>query len=208
VHRCRSVRPLLALTSVCLGSGCMSVEIDETDRDAIFLEGRVRKTLDGTDDPSGPQVELGWNSVQGETEALDYSIRIATLGAGTGILVGEQGWFGLAAGIAWQMNDLDPSAVELEADDDLGPYFALEGGWRATSWLEPCARADATVYLNEYASTTGFEAGVRLHVIEHTALFLGWRWAQYKIDDVDSLLGISEFELDASGLIVGLDVHF
>ena len=208
MHRSRSVRSWIALTAVCLGTGCKSVDIEESDRDAFFVEGRVRKTLDGSDDHSGPHVELGWSSVHGETDELDYSIGIATLGVGMGMPVGEKTWFGGAAGIAWQTSDLEPAGVELDADDMVGPYFALEGGWQATSWLEPYARADGTVYFDEYAATVGFEAGARLHVIRHAALFLGWRWAEYRIDDVDDIIGISEFELDASGVIVGLDVHF
>jgi len=208
MHRRRCVRSHAALTGVCLLSGCVAIDIDETDHNALFVEARVRKQLDGSEEHSGPHVELGWTSVQGETDALEYSIGAASLGAGLEMPVGEQGWVGSAAGIRWQVNDLDPSTVELEADDGVGPYIAFQGGWRATSWLEPYARAEAALYFNEYASTAGCEAGAHVYVIESTALFVGWRFAQYNIDDVDSDLGISKVELDASGLVVGLAFSF
>jgi len=198
----------VALAGACLLSGCVNIDIDETDHSALFLDARVRKGLDGSEDHSGPHVELGWTSAQGETDALEYSIGAAFLGMGLEAPLGDQGWVGPVAGIRWQVNDLDPALVELDADDGVGPYIALEGGWHATSWLEPYARAEVALYLNEYSSTGGFEAGARLHFIEHTALFAGWRFAQYNIDDVDSAVGISKVELDASGLVLGLDLSF
>ena len=63
MRRHRSVRSRIALTGVCLISGCVAVDIDETDRDALFLDARFRKARDGSDDHSGPQVELGWKLV-------------------------------------------------------------------------------------------------------------------------------------------------
>lgn len=208
MHQLRSVESVVALAGACLLSACASVDIDESDHSAFFVDARVRKELGASGDKPGPHLELGWTSTSGETGPLEYSISTANLGGGMDFLVGGKGWIGFGGGVAWQLNDLTTSPEDIEDHNSIGPYVAFEGGWHATPWLEPYVRLDGMLFFDQWAQTTMYEGGLRFHPVEHAAIFVGWRHADYDFDDIDGNLNISSVELDASGLVVGLALSF
>ena len=199
--------PLLALALAL--AACTSVDVGGSDREAFFAAARVTKELDDDGDArAGPRVELSWRRADGETDELDDSIDVATLGARAAVPVGDRAGPASAPGSPGRRTTSTPETIDLDSDDGVGPYLAVEGGRRATDRLEPYARVEGELYLNEYATTLALEGGVRLHAIEHAAPFVGWRYARYNVDDVDAEIGISDVELDTIGLIVGLVLNF
>jgi hypothetical protein len=204
--RARNFRTCAALASACAFSACTTADIDETDHGSFFVDARVRKDLDGTLDHAGPFAEAGWTLLDGSTGPLEYTIQTVNLGAGVEFLAAEQLWVGFGGGFMGRFNELDTTAGTLDEENGYGVFIALEAGWHATPWLEPYARLYTDGALNEFSTLEQFEAGARFHFIEHTALFVGWRYAAYTYDDIDSALNISEVELDASGVVVGLSV--
>ncbi len=198
----------VGLVAVALLPSCGSVNRDEIDRDAFFVDARVRQTIDGEVDHEGTYAELGWNSVHGETNGLDYSIGRASLGFGLDGKLGEKGWIGIVGGFALLIPDFDSTTEAIESENTGGPWIAIQGGWMLTPWLEACARTDLGLYFPDVNTMFGVEAGARFHVADHTAFFVGWRYAAYEINDLDTFLSFDELELDASGLIVGLELSF
>jgi hypothetical protein len=192
-----------ALAALALGAACQGVDLQESDEDALFLDARVRKDF-GDETRLRPHAELDWSSVRGDSGTLDYAIDAAMLGAGVDFALGGQAWLGVAAGLEWQLLDFETSAGELHDDDDQGLYAALEGRWLPTAWLEPYALLDSAFFSD--ATRSRIEAGMRLHVIEHAALFAGWRSVEYDIDEVTSGLVFNSIELELSGLVVGLQL--
>ncbi len=197
-----------ALALLVLGTACRGIDLEESDEDALFLEARVRKDLGETKQGRGPHLELGWSSVHDDADTLDYAIDAATLGAGMDVSLPGQTWIGVVAGLAWQSVDLETSAGELHDQDGWGLYAGVEAGWQATAWLEPYARLDSASLFDELATTARLEAGVRLHVLEHAALLIGWRSVDYEIDDITSGLVFNSVELDSKGLVVGFQLSF
>ncbi len=197
-----------ALALLALGAACQGIDVQESDEGALFLDARVRKDFGETTRGTGPHAELGWSSVRGDSSTLDYAIDAATLGAGVDFPLGGQTWIGVVAGFEWQLVDFETSAGELLDQDALGLYAGVEGGWHATAWLEPYARLDSAGFLDELGTRARIEAGVRLHVIEHAALLVGWRSVEYDIDDITSGFVFNSVELDSSGLFVGFQLAF
>jgi hypothetical protein len=190
-----------------LAAGC-STKNDEIDRDAFFVDARIRQALDGTPgDHDGTFAEIAWTSVEGDTDGLEYEIGNAALGVGVDGQVGEDVWAGVVGGAAWQMTHYD-SNPDLESEDMIGPWIAFQGGWMATSWLEAYARADFSLYFPEFSTTIGFQAGARFHVIDHAALFAGWRTVRYDINDIDDFVEFDTLELDCSGFVAGIELSF
>lgn len=125
----------------------------------------------------GTHLEFGWSLADGDADGLDYSIHDATFGVGLDSQIGEDGWAVFGGGVACQHVRLDVDSTEFDGKNSVGPYIALQGGWRVTNWFEPCARADATAYLPNISSTIGIELGARIHVVDPAAVFFGWRYA-------------------------------
>lgn len=188
-------------------ASCGSVQREGDDRTAFSADVRVRKELKGEPDHQGPHLEAGWSLADGDADGIDFAIHDATVGFGYDWNIGTEGWAGFVGGLAWQHLDLDVEGTDFDGEDSFGPYVALQGGWRVTTWLEPFARADAGFYLPDIGSTIGIELGARIHVVEPAAMFVGWRYAHYEINDFDSL-DVDEVDLDVSGLIVGLEFAF
>lgn len=198
-----------ALAATLLLGACETVSLDESDHDALFVGARVEKRLTGTSAHDGTHLEVEWRSVDDETDALDYSLETLALGFGVDRAVGERGWIGAVGGLAWRGATLDTTPDELEDLDGVGPYFALQGGWFATPWFEPCVRAGGAMYFPDLDDELSIEAGARLHAHEHASLFVGWRYARYEFSDFDAnALGIDTVELDTSGLVVMLQLGF
>ncbi|MBL8857269.1 MAG: hypothetical protein JNL28_02020 [Planctomycetes bacterium] len=189
-------------------AACVSVDLDESDRDAHFYELRVRKQLGGGAVHEGAHLELGARSVAGSTDVLDYSLQTAAFGIGVDGALGERGWAGVTGGLLWQRSSFELPTEDLGSQHAAGPYLALQGGWMATPWLEPFARAEAAFLFREFISVYSLELGLRLHLIDHAALFCGWRRAHYLINDFDEPLGIEQVELDLRGLVFGLELAF
>ncbi len=202
-------RPLCAtVTFAVLGASCATDNRDASDRQAFFVDARVRKDLEGEVDHDGTFLELGWNLAEGDADGVDYSIHTVALGFGLDGRIGEDGWAGVASGIAWQHSDFDAATPVLDGEDGIGPYIAVQGGWVATPWLEAFARGDLALYFPDFSSLFGFEAGARFHVIEHAPIFVGWRYARYYLADLDAFFAVDSIELDTSGLVVGLEYSF
>lgn len=197
-----------ASACACLLSSCISVDVDEVDRGAFFYGARVRHEFDGVADHDGGLAELGWSSVESDEDELETSIGTATLGAGIDSRFNETSWGGLAGGVAWQRGHFEATPDDVDGDDDFGPYVAIQGGWNATEWLEVYARTEAALFLEETSSMFSFEAGPRLHLVDHVALFVGWRYTRYDLRDLDGATSIETVELDASGLVLGLELAF
>jgi hypothetical protein len=203
------IRTLSAsLAAVALLPACVAVSRDDTDRDAFFTGARVRKELEGEPDHEGTHVELGWRQVDGNTDGLDYQIGAGEIGFGMDGQVGEEAWVGLVGGLSWLHTMLDAETEDLDGEYSYGPYIAVQGGWMATTWLEAFARGDAAVYFPDFSTALGFEVGARFHVIAHTIVFMGWRYARYDLLDLDSSTSFDKLELDASGLVLGLELAF
>jgi hypothetical protein len=185
-----------------------SVYRDESDRETLFLDARVRKELRGADIHQGAHLEAGWQSALGDTNGLDYSIGTLQVGVGFDARIEEHGWAGVVTGVAWQYTHFDAPVEDLENEDDIGPYVAVQGDWSVMPWLEPFVRGDFAVYFPDFDTRIGIEAGLRYHFIEHTAVFAGWRYTHYAIQDLDPFLDFDQLELDASGLAVGLELAF
>jgi hypothetical protein len=196
----------VALASACVVSACTTADIDETDHGSFFVDARVRKALDGTPGHEGPFAEAAWTMLDGSTGPLEYTISTVNLGAGVELPAAENVWIGFGGGFVGRFNDLDTTTGTLDEENGYGVFVAVEAGWHATPWLEPYARLYTDGTLDEFSTLEQFEAGARFHFVEHAALFVGWRYAAYVIDDIDSALNISEVELDASGVVVGLSV--
>jgi len=196
------------LLSLALLPSCGSVNRDENDHDAFFVDARVRRALDGKADHEGTHVELGWNSAHGDTNGLDYTIGVVTVGFGVDGAAGKDGWVGIVGGLGWQMTDFETTTDDLNADDAIGPWVAFQGGWMIAPWVELFARTDLGMYFEDLNTTFGFETGARFHVADYTAFFVGWRYAAYEFNDFDGFPAFDELELDASGLVVGIDLSF
>ena len=203
----RLPRVCAALAAAASFSACSTADIDETDHGAFFVDARVRKAMGGEANHEGPfVVEAGWSMLDGSTGPLDYRIQTVSFGGGVELPAAEDLWIGLGAGLMGRFNDFDTTTGTLDEEDGYGVYLMVEGGWHATTWLEPYARLYTDGTLNELSTLQQFEAGARFHFIDHAALFVGWRYAAYVIDDIDSAFNVSSVELDASGVIVGLHV--
>ncbi|MCK6447614.1 MAG: hypothetical protein L6Q99_14575 [Planctomycetes bacterium] len=201
---------LLCLPALALLLGaCGTISKDETDHDALFVGARVRKPLDDGATHDGLHLEASWRADDGETDELDYTIQTVSFGVGMDREVGEQGWIGGVGGLAWRTAQLDVTPDEYESMSDFGSYAALQGGWRATSWLEPYARAQGALFLRELGHELSIEAGARIHAIEHASLFVGWRYADLRFADFDdAALGFDTLDLYTSGLVVVLEFWF
>lgn len=209
MHRHQVLGASVALAGLLLAGACQSIDVDENDRDALFVEGRVRKELKRDEDGTATFVEAGWTSLRGETSQLDYAIDTLTLGGGLDFPAGEQGHVEVGGGLAWQLNDLEIAPADNDDHNGFGPFLTGEAGWRLAPWLEPYARVIGAFYVDEADTMTSFEAGLRLHASENAALCVGWRYATYEMDDFDGgALTIDEIELDASGVVVGLLLSF
>lgn len=189
-------------------AACTTADIDESDHRAFFADVRVRKTLDGTDDHSGPFAEAGWTSASGSAGEIDYRIETWNLGAGMEWPATEQLRVVVGGGLGWQVNGFDDASGVVHVGNGLGPYVTLEAGWLATPWLEPYVRAGGMLALNQLSYTEQLELGARLHLVQPAVFFIGWRATSYDLDDIDDLLTIDSVELDASGLVVGLEFWF
>ncbi len=198
----------LVAIGAALLAACTTADIDESDHRGFFADVRVRKTLDGTDDRSGPFAEAGWTSAQGSAGQLDYRVDTWNLGAGVELSANEQLRFAIGGGLAWQVNDFDTTTGPVHVGNGLGPYVSLEASWLPAPWLEPYARAGGMLALNQLSYTEQFEVGARLHLLEPCVFFVGWRAASYDLEDIDDLLTLDSVELDASGLVVGLEFWF
>lgn len=198
----------VALACVVLLPACITSDADEVDRSANFYGARVRKELDSDVPHRGKFVELSWTALESDEAELDTSLHTVTLGLGVDGALGERGFGGAAAGLAWQASDFDSPTDDLDTEDDYGPYVAIHGGWSANEWLELFARADVALFLDEFSTMFSFEAGPRLHFLDHTALFLGWRYARHDVRDLDGALSLESIEIDASGLVLGLELSF
>lgn len=197
----------LALVTVVSLASCASTHRDGTDREAFFADVRVRKEFEGEPDHEDAHFEAGWSLTDGDDDDLDFAIHDMTVGIGSDRRIGEDGWAGFVGGLAWQHLELDVEGTDFDGADSVGPYLALQGGWRVMTWLEPFARADVDLYLPDFGSTLGFEVGARIHV-DPAALFLGWRYAHYELNDVNEYAGVDEVELDVSGFVAGLEFAF
>lgn len=188
---------------------CSTIDLEQTDHDAQFLGVRVRKQLTGEPGRDGSHLEAGYARADGETERLDYEFETLSLGYGVEKGLGERAWLGLFGGLAWHGTDFEAQPDRLESESEFGPYFGVEGGYRATAWLEPYGRVTGAVYFPALGQESSIDAGVRVHAIEHANLFVGWRFTHYELDDFDSgAIGFDSLELDASGLIVVLELVF
>lgn len=196
--------------SICapLLSACVTADLDETDHSARFYDVRVRKELSGEADHTGAHLELGGSTSEGTTNDLDYSIQSAQLGIGLDGVIAERGWAGVAIGVQWQRTGFALPAQDLGEQTNVGPYLAVQGGWRVTPWLEPYARAEAAFLFRDFISQAGIEAGLRFHLIDHAALYLAWRRVHYNVNDFDRLLSIEQIELDLSGWVFGIELAF
>jgi hypothetical protein len=203
-----SRRVQIGLLSIVLLPSCGSINRDEVDRDAFFATLRVRQALDGTAEHEGTYVEAGWDSVNGDTNGLDYSVGTASLGFGIDGPIDTEGWAGIVGGVGWQMTDFESVSEEFDPDDAIGPWIAIQGGWMATSWLEAYARTDLGLYFKDMNTMFGIQIGARFHFVEPAAFFVGWRYTAYQFNDLGDLSGVDEIELDASGLAVGLELSF
>lgn len=199
---------LLTLASVVPGTGCVSHTLDVDDRQALFVDARVRKTIRPEAGDHPLHIEGAWIRASGSDRDLDYSIHTLNAGAGVEGELGQQGWSAVAGGLSLQDVDLDSSAIGVNHNAGLGLYAALEGGWHATTVVEPYARIEAALYFVDFGTTLSIEAGARLHVVDHAALFVGWRYTRFNIRDVDHTLSVDEVDLDASGLALGLSFTF
>lgn len=197
-----------ALVLIALLASCASADVDGDDRDALFLDARVRKVFEGEPDHDGTYVEAGWREASGDTAGVDYRISTVSVAFGTDSPVGTSGWAGFASGLAWQRSDFDSELQDLDRDDAYGPVVIVQGGWLATTWLEPCARADLGLYFPDFSTALGVEVGARFHVVEHAALFAGWRYTYFHLSDFDDFTSVDDAELDASGLALGLELAF
>jgi hypothetical protein len=198
----------VALLLVALVAACGSVNRDEVDRDAFFVDARVRQSMDGTADHEGTFVELGYNSVDGDTQGLDYAVGTTSFGFGVDGPIDTQGWGGVVGGVGWQTTDFESDTEVLDAEDAIGPWIAIQGGWMATPWLEAYARTEVGLYFKDMNTMFGVQVGARFHVVDNAAFFAGWRYAAYQFNDLDDLSSVDEIELDASGLAVGVELSF
>lgn len=201
-------RALATVVVAAMLGACTSADVDESDRDALFLDARFRKELEGEPDHEGNHVESGWRQTSGEKGGVDYRISTLAVGLGADSRIGESCWAGVVGSFAWQQSDVDAPAEDLDREDAYGPNVAVQGGWMATRWLEAFARADFGLYFPDFSTALGFEAGARFHVVEHAALFVGWRYTVYDLQDLDSFTSVDHVELDASGLALGLELAF
>jgi hypothetical protein len=198
----------LLLVSALVPMGCASANIDTTDRQAFFFEARARKNLEGPDTLGHTHLEGAWTRATGSTSQLDYTIHTVNVGFGVEGTLGNEGWSGVAAGASLQRTEFESNSVSIEGDTSIGPYVALEGGWHATPIVEPLARMELAFYLPDFSSILGIEIGARFHVVEHGALFAGWKYTRYNFRDLTSVTSIEEIDLDASGLVLGLSLDF
>ncbi|MDZ4775063.1 MAG: hypothetical protein SGI72_18240 [Planctomycetota bacterium] len=198
-----STRILIALVAAS-SVGCASNTLDAHDRQPFFFDARVRKNFEPSEGDKQLHIEGAWTRAAGSTNELDYSIHTVNVGAGVDAELGEHGWSAVAAGISFQRAELDTDAVDANQNTGVGLYAAVEGGWHATSIVEPYARLEGALYLVEFSTMLSLEAGARFHVVEHAALFAGWRYARFNIRDVDGAFTVDEIDLDTSGIVVGL----
>jgi hypothetical protein len=201
-------RVQVALLPIALLPSCGSINRDEVDRDAFFVDARVRQSLDGTADHEGTFVELAYSSVGGDTNGVDYDIGTTSLGFGVDGPLGTEGWAGVVGGVGWQMTEFDSEVDDLDAEDAIGPWIAIQGGWMLNSWLEAYARTDLGLYFKDMNTMYGIEVGARFHVLDYAAFFAGWKYSAYQFNDLDDLSAVDEIELDASGLAVGVELSF
>lgn len=191
-----------------LSSACVSDQLDATDRQAFYFEARARKQLMEADRKPHTYLEGAWTKARGNTTELDYSIDTVNVGYGVGTALGVQGWSGAAAGVSLQRARFDSDLIDTDGDTGIGTYGAIEGGFHASAVIEPLARIEAALYLRELSSMFGIEAGVRFHVVEHGALFAGWRYTRYNFREVRGGASVDEIDLDSSGLALGLSLSF
>lgn len=186
----------------------MSHSLDATDRHSGTIEIRARKFLD--DDPKKQRkfLEAAWTKTGGDSSELDYKIDTLCAGLGVEGALGRDGWVALAGGLSLQDPEFDTAGSNIDGQVGYGPYVALEGGWQATPTLEPFARTDLALYLPEFSSTFGIEAGVRIHVVEHGAFFAGWRYMRYNVRDLPDAGVVDQIYLDSSGFVVGMSLSF
>jgi len=201
-------RVQVGLLLIVLLPSCGSINRDEVDRDAFFAGARVRQSMDGTADHDGTFVEAAWDSVNGDTNGLDYSVGQASFGFGIDGPIDTEGWAGVVTGVGWQMPDFESVSEDFDPDDAIGPWVAIQGGWMATSWLEAYARTDVGLYFKDMNTMFSIQIGARFHFVEPAAFFVGWRYAAYQFNDLEDLLSVDEIELDASGLALGLELSF
>ncbi|MBK7876082.1 MAG: hypothetical protein IPJ77_10060 [Planctomycetes bacterium] len=198
----------LALASTLLLAACQSVDLDVSDHGTTFFSARARKELGTGVDAPRTFVELSADSVEGTASVLDYRIRAIELGGGIETDFGERFWGGLSGGLAFHHAELDTTPSDFDDETGFGGYAAVEGGFRAASWLLLYARADSTLYFGRLTTRDRIEVGARIPLAGPAALYAGWRQAQYAFDDSDSGLVFDSIDLEASGLVLGLLLDF
>jgi hypothetical protein len=153
-------------------------------------------------------VEGEWVHAQGDADDFDYSID--TLNAGVGLQgpLGKQGFASSSVGLSLQLPEFETDSDDLDGDLGVGPYGAVEGGWRATEVVEPYARMLGAIYFPDASTYFSAELGVRFHVIECCALFGAWRYAHYSVDGLDGAAGDDSVGLDVTGPVLGLSFSF
>lgn len=198
----------LALAVLVVSSACTSTSLDGTDRRAFFFEARGRKEIEGPIEGKQTFVEGAWTRATGDAGDFEYSINTLNGGMAFESELANEGRVAVAVGLSVLTTEFETAASRLDDDFSLGPYVAVEGGWRASPTIEPFARIEAAGYLLELSSIFAVEIGARVHVIDNAALFAGWRYTRYNTRDLDSLLAVDRVDLDASGIVLGLSVSF
>jgi hypothetical protein len=190
---------------VLCSAGCTSTDVDGTDHHAGFYEVNVRKELGDPDAVGHLHLEGVWTRADGDTSDFDYTIDTVNVGVGLEGALGTEGWGGCVVGGSLQHADFDANASSVD-EEGIGPYSVIEGGWHATTILEPYGRMFGAVYFPDVSTMFSTEAGVRFHIIEHCALFAAWRYAHYGVEGLDGSDTVDSARLDATGIVIGLSL--
>lgn len=196
-----------ALALSALAASCNTV-LDGTDREAFSLAARVRKRIEGPMPEKETFVEGAWIHTKGDTREFDFDFDTVNAGLAFEDAVGDRGRVAVGAGLSVLANRIDSDLGTFDDDFSVGPYLSIEGGWRATDVVEPYGRADVALYLLEFSTALTIELGVRFHLADHVALFGGWRYGHYDLQDIDGVTSVDRVDLDASGVLVGLSLEF
>lgn len=205
----RSSRLLAAcIAAGFLSAACASTDIDETDHGSFAGALRVRKEIGNPDAVGHMHLEGEWIRADGDTDDFDYTIDTLNFGVGLEGLIGSEGWGGSVVGLSLQRPEFEAGSSELDQDLSAGPYGVVEGGWHASKVVEPYGRMTGAVYFPDVSTLFSTEIGVRFHIVDHCALFGGWRYAHYVVEGLDGPSSDDSIGLDTSGPILGLSLAF